>query len=140
MRQRVAIARALAVDPEIILMDEPFAALDAQMRTLLQEELLTLWQQSQRTVLFITHSIEEAIFLSDRVLVCSARPGRLTSSFEVPFPRPRDATVRAEPEFAALHEDIWTVLRAEVEHQMAESQSTTVAAEARRRRLRRSYR
>ncbi|HEU5151258.1 MAG TPA: ABC transporter ATP-binding protein [Iamia sp.] len=119
MKQRVAIARALAVEPEVLLMDEPFAALDAQLRTLLQEELLALWQQDRRTVLFITHSIEEAILLSDRVLVCSARPGRLTRSFDVPFDRPRDAEIRATGEFAELHEEIWEVLRGEVEAQLA---------------------
>jgi len=136
MKQRVAIARALAVEPEIILMDEPFAALDAQMRTLLQEELLALWEQDRRTVLFITHSIEEAILLSDRVIVCSARPGRLTESFQVPFPRPRDGTVRAEAEFAALHEEIWTVLRREVEAQLASQFG--VADQTKRRRFRRT--
>jgi NitT/TauT family transport system ATP-binding protein len=129
MKQRVAIARALAVEPEVLLMDEPFAALDAQMRTLLQEELLDLWQHDRRTVLFITHSIEEAILLSDRVVVCSARPGRLTASYQVPFERPRDASVRGTSEFAALHEEIWEVLRAEVEKQMAESLGSTPATE-----------
>ena len=132
MKQRVAIARALAIEPEVILMDEPFAALDAQMRTLLQEELLALWQQDRRTVLFITHSIEEAILLSDRVVVCSARPGRLTRSFEVPFERPRDPSIRADAEFAALHEAIWEVLRTEVEAQMAASNSGAAQGNGRR--------
>lgn len=114
MRQRVAIARALAVEPEILLMDEPFAALDAQMRTLLQDDLVDLWESDQRTVIFITHSIEEAIFLSDRVVVMSARPGRICLDQEVPFGRPRDHAIRGSAEFAALHLQIWDVLRDEV--------------------------
>ncbi len=89
MKQRVAIARALAVEPEILLMDEPFAALDAQLRKLLQDELLELWQSDRRTVLFITHSLEEAILLADRVVVMSARPGTVVASKTVPFERPR---------------------------------------------------
>jgi NitT/TauT family transport system ATP-binding protein len=129
MKQRVAIARALAVQPEVLLMDEPFGALDAQMRTLLQEELLALWQHDRRTVLFITHSIEEAILLSDRVVVCSARPGRLTASYDVPFARPREGSIRGASEFAALHEEIWEVLRGEVEKQMAESLASKASAE-----------
>ena len=121
MKQRVAIARALAVEPEILLMDEPFAALDAQMRQVLQDELLALWQADQRTVLFITHSLEEAILLGDRVLVMSARPGVIVASKEVPFPRPRAAEIRSSPEFAALQAELWDLLRAEVDAHLAES-------------------
>lgn len=121
MKQRVAIARALAVEPEILLMDEPFAALDAQMRQVLQDELLALWQSDQRTVLFITHSLEEAILLGDRVLVMSARPGRIVASKRVPFPRPRSAEVRSSPEFAALQAELWDLLRTEVDAHLAES-------------------
>ena len=121
MKQRVAIARALAVEPEILLMDEPFAALDAQMRQVLQDELLALWQADQRTVLFITHSLEEAILLGDRVLVMSSRPGRIVASKEVPFPRPRSAEIRSSPEFAALQGELWDLLRAEVDAHLAES-------------------
>lgn len=120
MKQRVAIARALAVEPEILLMDEPFAALDAQMRQILQDELLMLWQADQRTVLFVTHSLEEAILLGDRVLVMSARPGRILASKEVPFPRPRLAEVRNSPEFRALQAELWDLLRAEVEAHLAQ--------------------
>ena len=120
MKQRVAIARALAVEPEILLMDEPFAALDAQMRQILQDELLELWQGDRRTVLFVTHSLEEAILLGDRVLVMSARPGRIIASKAVPFPRPRDATVRTSPEFSALQGELWDLLRTEVRAHMAE--------------------
>jgi len=115
MKQRVAIARALAVEPEILLMDEPFAALDAQMRHVLQDELLALWQSDRRTVVFITHSLEEAILLGDRVVVMSARPGRVIASKPVPFGRPRDPeAVRASAEFGALHQELWDLLRAEV--------------------------
>lgn len=120
MKQRVSIARALAVEPEILLMDEPFAALDAQLRTVLQEELLDLWQADRRTVLFITHSLEEAILLGDRVVVMSARPGRLLASVDVPFPRPRHAEIRATPEFARLQGELWDLLRNEVEAHLAQ--------------------
>ena len=89
MRQRVSIARALAVDPEVLLMDEPFAALDAQLREILQDELLAIWQARRRTVVFVTHSLEEALLLGDRVVVMSARPGRIISDITVPFERPR---------------------------------------------------
>jgi NitT/TauT family transport system ATP-binding protein len=120
MKQRVSIARALAVEPEILLMDEPFAALDAQLRTVLQEELLNLWQADRRTVVFITHSLEEAILLGDRVVVMSARPGRLLASVDVPFERPRHTEVRATPEFARLQAELWEMLRAEVDTHLAE--------------------
>jgi NitT/TauT family transport system ATP-binding protein len=115
MKQRVAISRALAVEPEILLMDEPFAALDAQMRQILQDELLQLWQSDRRTVLFVTHSLEEAILLGDRVLVMSARPGRILASKQLPYPRPPHADVRHSPEFVALQAELWDLLRGEVE-------------------------
>ena len=115
MKQRVAIARALAVEPEILLMDEPFAALDAQMRQILQEELLALWQADRRTVLFVTHSLEEAILLGDRVLVMSARPGKILASKKVPFERPRTAAIRTATEFRELEAELWDLLRAEAQ-------------------------
>jgi NitT/TauT family transport system ATP-binding protein len=118
MRQRVALGRALAIEPEILLMDEPFASLDAQMRTLMQDSLVDLWEADRRTVIFVTHSIEEAIFLGDRVIVMSARPGRICTEHTVPFGRPRSHTVRGSAEFAALHEAIWEVLRGEVDRQL----------------------
>jgi NitT/TauT family transport system ATP-binding protein len=120
MRQRVAIARALAVEPEILLMDEPFAALDAQLRQVLQDELLELWQADRRTVLFVTHSLEEAILLADRVVVMSARPGKILEIQRVPFPRPRHADIRNTPEFVELQAKLWGLLRTEVEAHLAE--------------------
>jgi NitT/TauT family transport system ATP-binding protein len=126
MKQRVSIARALAVEPEILLMDEPFAALDAQLRTVLQEELLNLWQSDQRTVVFVTHSLEEAILLGDRVVVMSARPGRLLASVDVPFERPRAPEVRATAEFARLQAELWDMLRSEVEAHLAEQAGMAV--------------
>jgi NitT/TauT family transport system ATP-binding protein len=114
MRQRVSIARALAIEPEMLLMDEPFAALDAQLRIVLQEELLALWQADKRTVVLITHSLDEAILLGDRVVVLSARPGRIVAEFEVPFERPRTPALRATQQFGQLEQEIWRVLREEV--------------------------
>ena len=117
MKQRVSIARALAVDPQLLVMDEPFAALDAQLRQVLQDELLELWQADRRTVLFVTHSLEEALVLGDRVLVMSARPGRIIQDIRVPFERPRRPEVRALPEFGALKERLWSHLRGELEEE-----------------------
>ncbi|MDH6487444.1 NitT/TauT family transport system ATP-binding protein [Streptomyces sp. SAI-127] len=113
MRQRVAIARALAVGPELLLMDEPFAALDAQLRMILQDELLEITQTLRTTTLFITHSLEEAIVLGDRVLVMSARPGRLIAERRPPFPRPRTGDIRSAPQFTSLKSELWDLLRKE---------------------------
>jgi len=114
MRQRVAIARALVVAPEVLLMDEPFAALDAQLRLLLQEELLDLWERDRRTVVFVTHSVEEAILLGSRVVVLSAGPGRVVGDFAVPFDRPRSHSLRTSREFGELEAGIWALLRREI--------------------------
>jgi NitT/TauT family transport system ATP-binding protein len=115
MRQRVSVARAFANDPEILLMDEPFAALDEQNKILLQEELLKIWEETQKTVLFVTHSIDEAIVLSDNIVVMSARPGRIKEIIPITFPRPQHIeTVRADPAFGELFTRIWALLRAEV--------------------------
>lgn len=115
MRQRVAIARALAVDPDVLLMDEPFGALDEQTRFLLQEELLRIWERTRKTVVFITHSIDEAITLADQIVVMTAQPGTVKAVLSVPFPRPRALTdVRSDPEFAPLFNQIWGLLRDEV--------------------------
>lgn len=92
MRQRVAVARALAIDPQILLMDEPFGALDAQTRNMLQKELLDIWEKTKKTVVFVTHSVDEAVFLSDRIIVLTARPGTIKEAVNIDLPRPRDRT------------------------------------------------
>src|SRR2546421_1877874 len=113
MQQRVGLVRALAIDPDILLMDEPFAALDAQTREVLQEELLRIMQDERKTMVFITHSIDEAILLGDRIAVMSARPGRIKEILDVPLARPRDGNaLRADPRFAELRAHIWNELRA----------------------------
>lgn len=115
MRQRVAIGRALAVDPDLLLMDEPFGALDEQTRFILQEELLRIWESSGKTVVFITHSIDEALVLADRIVVMSAQPGTVRAVIDVPFARPRSMTaVRSDPEFGSLFNQTWDLLRDEV--------------------------
>jgi NitT/TauT family transport system ATP-binding protein len=110
MQQRVNLARALVMDPKILLMDEPFAALDAQTREAMQEELLRIWKAAGKTVLFITHQIDEAIFLSDRVIVFSARPGRVRESVPVDIERPRALRLKREARFHALEDRIWTLI------------------------------
>ena len=115
MKQRVSVARAFANDPEVLLMDEPFAALDEQNKILLQEELLRIWSASGKTVIFITHSIDEALVMGDRVLVMSARPGRMKADIPVAFPRPRAVyDLKGDPEFGRLGREIWGLLREEV--------------------------
>jgi len=114
MRQRVNLARALAIDPQVLLMDEPFAALDAQTREIMQRELLKIWQQKRKTVLFITHQIDEAVYLADRVLVFSSRPGRLTADIKIPFARPRELSLKRTPEFLAITDQIWSLIEQEV--------------------------
>jgi len=116
MRKRVALAQMLILDPEILLMDEPFSALDIQTRQLMENELLDLWSANRKSVLFITHDLEEAIALSDRVVVLSAGPAtHPLGEFTIDLPRPRDvAEVRTAPRFIELHEAIWAVLREEV--------------------------
>lgn len=112
MQQRVGLARALAIDPQILLMDEPFGALDAQTREVMQEELLNIWTATQKTVVFVTHSIDEALVLSDRVVMMAARPGRIVKTIDVPFPRPRDPVLlRSLPEFTQLRTQMWELLR-----------------------------
>jgi len=113
MMQRVALARALANDPKILLMDEPFGALDSQTRTLMQELLLRIWEESHKTVLFITHDIDEALLLGDRVYVMSARPGRIRQEIDVTIPRPRSVDALTTPEFVALKRGVMTLIREE---------------------------
>jgi NitT/TauT family transport system ATP-binding protein len=114
MKQRVGLARALATEPEVLLMDEPFAALDAQTRDLMQMELLQIWERTHKTVLFVTHSIEEAAYLSDRVIVMTARPGRTKDILKIDLPRPRDYEMRLTPEFNEIKSRIWEVLKEEL--------------------------
>jgi NitT/TauT family transport system ATP-binding protein len=114
MQQRVAIARALASNPEVLLMDEPFAALDQQTRELLQGELLRIWGKIKTTVIFVTHSIDEAIFLADRVVVMTARPGAVKEIIDIDLPRPRDGDIRASTAFNDYRARVWDVLRDEV--------------------------
>jgi NitT/TauT family transport system ATP-binding protein len=114
MRQRVNLARALAIDPEILLMDEPFAALDAQTREIMQAELLRIWERGQKTVLFVTHQIDEAVFLSDRVLVFARRPGRVQDEIKIALPRPRKLEVKRTAEFVALVDRIWRMIEDDV--------------------------
>ncbi len=113
MKQRAAIARAIAPDPEILLMDEPFGALDAQTRVLLQEEVARISAEAAKTILFVTHSIDEAVFLGDRIVVMSARPGRVRDVHVVDLPRPRLPEIRAHPRFRELVDDLWLSLRPE---------------------------
>lgn len=113
MRQRVGIARAFANDPEVLLMDEPLGALDAQTRLILMDELLRLWETDRKTVVYVTHDIEEAVLLGDRVVLMTARPGRLKAEFAVPFARPRGIEVMGDPAFAGLSYQIWEALRDE---------------------------
>ena len=114
MKQRVGLARALATDPEVLLMDEPFAALDAQTRDIMQAELLRIWQEAKKTVLFVTHQIEEAVYLSDRVLVMTKRPGRAKTVIDIPLPRPRDYEMRVTQQFNDLKLEIWNELKDEI--------------------------
>jgi NitT/TauT family transport system ATP-binding protein len=123
MRQRGAIARAFVTDPAMLLMDEPFAALDAQNRAILQAELVRIWERTGKTVIYITHSIEEALMLGDRTVIMTAQPGRIKKIIDVPFPHPRDLmTLSASPEFGRMKLDIWRVLEDEVLRARAETE------------------
>lgn len=111
MQQRVGIARALAIKPSILLMDEPYGALDVQTRDLLQDELLNIWERERKTVVFVTHSIEEALYLADRIVVMSPRPGQIAQMIDVPFARPRRDEIKTDPQFLKLRRHIWESLK-----------------------------
>ncbi|MCB2026977.1 MAG: ATP-binding cassette domain-containing protein, partial [Ottowia sp.] len=129
MRQRVSIARAFANDPEVLLMDEPFSALDEQNKTLLQEELLRIWDEHKKTVLFITHSVDEAVTLGDKIMVMTSHPGRTKALIDVPFERPRSVLeLRARPEYGELVYKIWGYLREEVQHAKDDAESRGTAS------------
>jgi len=131
MKQRVSIARAFANDPEILLMDEPFAALDEQNKILLQDELLHIWDETRKTVVFITHSIDEALVMSDRVIVMTAHPGRIKADLKVDFPRPREVMqLKAQPEFGRLAYHVWELLKEEVMRAKELEASTAQVAHA----------
>ncbi len=120
MRQRVAIARALAVEPALLLMDEPFSALDAQSRALMQLELMALWERSRKAVLYVTHQIQEAVLLGDRVVVMTRRPGRILTTRAVGLPRPRDERVLSAPAFLALVDECWQLIKKDAQEALAD--------------------
>jgi NitT/TauT family transport system ATP-binding protein len=128
MKQRLSVARAFITNPEILLMDEPFAALDEQNKLLLQQELGKLWEENRGTVVFITHSLDEAVLLGDRVLVMSSAPGRIKQSIPIPFERPRTLmSLRRTPEFNRITQEIWDLLRDEVERARAQESGRVTA-------------
>lgn len=131
MKQRVAIARALAYDPEVLLMDEPFAAVDAQTRESLQDELMRIWEETHKTIIFVTHSIEEAVLLSDRVAVMSANPGSIREIVKINLPRPRRAgDVRSSADFSWISRKVWELLHyGEVEEKKVVSSNKSIADE-----------
>jgi NitT/TauT family transport system ATP-binding protein len=114
MRQRANLARALTIDPDILLMDEPFASLDAQTREIMQAELLRIWRSNRKTVLFVTHQIDEAVYLADRVIVMTSRPGQIKATIDVDIQRPRDLSVKRTPQFLGLVDEIWKLIEEEV--------------------------
>ncbi|RXZ79886.1 ABC transporter ATP-binding protein [Paenibacillaceae bacterium] len=127
MKQRVAIARSLAYDPEVLLMDEPFAALDAQTRETLQSELLRIWEATKKTIIFITHGIEEAVYLGQRVAVMTSRPGRIKQVIDIPFEsRRNEEDLRANPEFVKLRHEVWELLKDEVVRAQEQEKSKTL--------------
>jgi NitT/TauT family transport system ATP-binding protein len=128
MQQRANLARALAVDPQILLMDEPFASLDAQTRELMQEELLAIWREAGKTVLFVTHQINEAVYLSDRVVVFTARPGRVKAIVPIDIERPRKLAVKRDPRFLALEDQVWGSIEEDVKKTMLKDRSPRATA------------
>jgi NitT/TauT family transport system ATP-binding protein len=130
MQQRANLARALVVDPAVLLMDEPFAALDAQTREMMQAELLDIWAQTSKTVLFITHQIGEAIYLSDRVIVMSARPGRVIADIRIDIPRPRALAVKRTDAFLGYEDQVWALIESQARATMAVGQLSEPGAGA----------
>jgi NitT/TauT family transport system ATP-binding protein len=126
MKQRVAIARALAYDPDVLLMDEPFGALDAQTREILQTELLKIWEASKKTIVFITHSLDEAIYLSDRVAIMTSRPGKVKKIIDIPLERPRQFEIRNSEEFVKLRHQAWEILKDEVKQAQNQHNPQTI--------------
>ncbi len=121
MRQRTSLVRAFVTDPEVLLMDEPFAALDAQNKIMLQGELMRIWEENRQSVIFITHSIDEALLLGDRIAIMSSSPGQLTEIIDVPFARPRNLfDIQSDPEFSRIARHVWNVLEKEVRRGRAE--------------------
>jgi NitT/TauT family transport system ATP-binding protein len=131
MRKRVSLAQSLINEPAILMMDEPFSALDVQTRSIMSNELLTLWEQSRPAVIFVTHDLEEAIALADRVVVMTAAPGTVKQVYEIDLPRPRKVPeIRFDPRFVAIYEEIWNTLRDEVQRAYARTAGTPIAAAA----------
>lgn len=131
MRQRVSIARAFSNDPDVLLMDEPFSALDEQNKTLLHEELLRIWDETRKTVLFITHSVDEAVTLGDRIMIMTSQPGRVKAFVDVPFERPRDVLeLRHRPEYGEVVYDIWQQLKQEVNDSAEQAKERAVSKAA----------
>jgi NitT/TauT family transport system ATP-binding protein len=120
MRQRVGIARALAVEPAVLLMDEPFSALDAQTRQLMQEELLGIWERTRKTILYVTHNIQEAVYMADRVVVLSRRPGQVLAEVKIELDRPRTEAMIGEPAFVQAAERIWQLIKAQAREALVE--------------------
>ncbi|HEX8967569.1 MAG TPA: ABC transporter ATP-binding protein [Chloroflexota bacterium] len=129
MRQRANLARALTIDPDVLLMDEPFAALDAQTREIMQVELLRIWRSNRKTVLFVTHQIDEAVYLSDRVVVMTSRPGQVKAIVEVDIPRPRDLAIKRTARFLELVDEIWRMIEEEVKAALRVTQDRRVDAQ-----------
>jgi NitT/TauT family transport system ATP-binding protein len=139
MKQKVAIARALANDPEVILMDEPFASLDAQTRLLLREELLHIWERDKKTVILVTHNLEEAVMLCDRIAVMSARPGVVKSIVTVDVPRPRNFRSMRDPDFGRCMEKVWDLLRYDVDKAMCQNRPSTNPEDNKAQRVKQSF-
>jgi len=127
MRQRVGIARALAVEPAVLLLDEPFSALDAQTRTLMMDELLGIWERTRQTILYVTHNIQEAVFMADRVIVLSRRPGEVLEAVPIELPRPRRESQQGDPVFVQTADRIWGLIKSQAQAALLDDQTVTEA-------------